>query len=132
MSNMQPIYIYEYKLEHINKYVLLDTINYNPEDELFCITSSIGLKAKIYSSIGLKARIYINKTINKSYFTISEGWPTQWYKLNSVVSINKKTKGFHLMSFNSLIDLSEQCNKFEYYKLTNILQLIIAKWDDWN
>ena len=36
------------------------------------------------------------------------------------------------MSFNSLIDLSEQCNKFEYYKLTNILQLIIAKWDDWN
>ena len=123
MSNMQPIYIYEYKLEDINKYVLLDTKNYNPEDELFCIISSIGLKA----------RIYINKTINKSYFTISENWHTQWYKLNSVVSLNKKTKGFYLMSFNSLIDLSEQCNKSEYYEyITNILQLIIAKWDNWN
>ena len=122
MSNIQPIYIYKIELEQINKYVLLDTINYNPEDELFCIISSISLKAMIY----------INKTINKSYFTISEDWPTQRYKLNSVVSINKKTKRFHLMSFNSLIDLSEQCNKFEYYKLTNILQLIIAKWDDWN
>ena len=85
----------------------------------------------IISFISLNARIYINKTINKSYFTISKDWQ-YWYKLNSVVSINKKTKRFHLMSFNSLIDLSEQCNKFEYYKLTNILQLIIAKWDDWN
>ena len=118
MSNIQPIYIYKFELEHINKYVLLDTINYNPEDEVFCIISFISLNA----------RIYINKTINKSYFTISEDWQ-YWYKLNSVVSINKKTKRFHLMSFNSLIDLSEQCNKFEYYKLTNILQLIIAKWD---
>ena len=87
----------------------------------------------IISSISLNARIYINKTINKSYFNISEDWHTHWYKLNSVVSINKKTKGFHLMSFNSLIDLSEQCNKSKYYEhITNILQLIISKWDDWN
>lgn len=123
MSNIQPIYIYRFESETLNKYVLLDTKNYNPEDELFCIINSIGLKA----------RIYINKTINKSYFTISEGWPTQWYKLNSVVSLNKKTNEFDLMSFNSLINLLEQCNKSKYYEhITNILQLIIAKWDDWN
>ena len=100
MSNIQPIYIYRFDLEHINKYVLLNTKNYNPEDELFCIISSIRLKA----------RIYINKTINKSYFTISENWHTQWYKLNSVVSLNKKTKGFYLMSFNSLIDFFKSFN----------------------
>lgn len=123
MSNIQPIYIYRFESETLNKYVLLDTKNYNPEDELFCIINSIGLKAKIY----------INKNINRSYFTISEGWPTQWYKLNSVVSLNKKTKGFYLMSFNSLINLLEQCNRSKYYEhITNVLQLIVAKWDDWN
>jgi hypothetical protein len=120
---MQLIYLYKFELEHLNTYILLDTKNYNPEDKLFCIVSSIGLKT----------RIYINKTINKSYFTISEGWLTQWYKLNSVVSLNKKTNEFHLMSFNSLIDLLKQCNKSEYYEhITNVLQLIVAKWDDWN
>ena len=118
---LKPIYIYEYKLEHINKYVLLDTKNYNSDDELFCIINSIGLKATIYT----------NKTINKSYFTINENWPTQWYKLNEVIYLNKKF-GFHLMSFNSLVDLLEQCNKSKYYEhITNILQLIVAKWDEW-
>lgn len=115
---MQPIYIYKFDLEHINKYVLLHTKNYSPDDELFCIVSSICLKS----------RIYINKSINNSYFTISEDWPTQWYRLNNVVSLNKKF-GFHLMSFNSLIDLLEEYKYYEH--ITNILQLIVAKWDEW-
>jgi hypothetical protein len=120
---MQPIYLYKFELEHLNKYILLDTKNYNPEDKLFCIVNSINLKTKIY----------INKIINKSYFTISEDWTTAWYNLDSVVSLNKKTKRFHLMSFNSLIDLLEDCNKSEYYDhITNVLQLIVAKGEDWN
>lgn len=45
-----------------------------------------------------------------------------------------KNCSFSLITFNELLNLIEDVNKetnYSKYKIINLLQLVVAKWDDW-
>jgi hypothetical protein len=83
--------------------------------------------------------VYIDKNI-EAYFNL---YPNKWPKLGSFISISKylKLNGFILIEFNSLIKLIDVTNKQDqphavtitiYRDLLKVLQLVLAKWNDWN
>jgi hypothetical protein len=132
---MQPIYIKSFKVkENFNKrcmtsYILSANKNYASNDEVRCIINSY--KNRFY--------IYVDKSI-ENYFNLYSG---NWPKLENIISISQylKLDGFTLIEFNSLISLINVINNppEPYYHndvyfrdLNDILQLILAKWDNWN
>ena len=133
--NMQPIYIKGFKVkEKFNKrwmtsYILSANKNYASNDEVRCIMNSY--RNNFY--------IYVDKSV-ENYFNLYSG---NWPKLEDIISISQylKLDGFTLIEFNSLISLinvinnpPEPCyhNNQYFTDINNVLQLILAKWDDWN
>jgi hypothetical protein len=131
---MQLIYIKTFKVkEKFNKrcmtnYILSTNKNYSSNDKVRCIMNSY--RNRFY--------IYVDKSV-ENYFNL---YSDKWSKLEKIVSISQylKLDGFTLIEFNSLISLINVINnlpetyyfKDERFNLNNILQLVLAKWDDWN
>lgn len=130
---MKPIYIKSFKRKIFKKgltnyFILSNDKNYICNNEIRCIVHSYK-----YNLL-----IYIDKSI-ESHFNL---YPEKWAKLGKLIPINQylNLNGFNLIDFNSLIELISKINNTpsnyyiaEYHKdLISLLQLVIAKWDDWN
>lgn len=135
INNMQSIYIKSFKVkEKFNKrcmttYILSANKNYASNDEVRCIMNSY--RNRFY--------IYVDKSV-ENYFNLYSG---NGPKLEKIISISQylKLDGFTLIEFNSLINLINVINNLpepyyhndDYFRdLNNVLQLILAKWDEWN
>jgi hypothetical protein len=128
---MQPIYIKcfkeKFKKKSITNYILSANKNYASNDEIRLI---------IYSPLR-GFNLYLDKNV-EDYFNL---YPTKGPKLKKIISISKylNMKGFTLIEFNSLINLitisnslKESYHKEIYSDLTNVLQLVLAMWEEWN
>jgi hypothetical protein len=128
---MQPIYIKcfkeKFKKKSITNYILSANKNYASNDEIRLI---------IYSPLR-GFNLYLDKNV-EDYFNL---YPTKWPKLEKIISISKylNMKGFTLIEFNSLINLitissspKESYHKGIYQDITNVLQLVLDMWEEWN
>ena len=133
INNMQCIYIKSFKVkEKFNKrcmtnYILSTNKNYASNDEVKCV---------MYSYVN-RFRIYVDKNV-ENYFNL---YSDKWLKLEKIISINQYLNlgGFTLIEFNSLINLitissspKESYPKGIYQDITNVLQLVLAMWKEWN
>jgi hypothetical protein len=136
---MKPIYINTLKRKIFKKgltnyFILSNDKNYSSQDKVYGIMYSFKSNFIIYISITIK-----------DYFNLYPEYPEKWLDLGKIISVNEylNSNGFSLIDFNSLINISDEINKApeysEHYKnakyfkdLISVLQLVIAKWDDWN
>ena len=127
--SIQPIYIYKFDY-YVDKstlpdnlryrYFILDSKVFNSEDKVHCL----------HRIDSLNAFLFINKEINNN-FNFNFKSSDSWWDLKSRVSRDNKcylnSKYFYLIDFKDLLALLS----ISKGNLTELLQLVLAKWDDW-
>jgi hypothetical protein len=123
-DNMQPIYIKKFKKFTV-QFILSGNKNCILDAEIRCIMRS---HKNCFD-------IYIDKNL-ESYFNL---YPSKGLKLQNIISVNQSIKSLSLIDFNCLLTLIDDVNNTPliYHRehtsnLINVLQLVLAKWDDWN
>jgi hypothetical protein len=128
-----PIYIYKFEgYACVDKYLLLSNKSFEAKSTFYQI---------IYYHQRINyTKIYIDKQINNIYFNNFNKY--NFELLETIIPINRaKNLGlnsFYPISFNQLFDFIEEINKIynpytpNHFDLKESLQLILAKWDEWN
>jgi hypothetical protein len=119
MSIIQPIYIYKFEClsSRYVRYVLFNSKQYFAQEEV-CL---------LVHNAGIKYDIYVNKEVEKTYDLCQR---RMWNKLEDIVHF--RTYSVNILDFKSLIVLINKVNRIEKCDdIKQLLQLILAKWDDW-
>jgi hypothetical protein len=112
---LQPIYIYTVEKNNKKAYILYYT---QPKDHAFCRFDCIN--CTLYISPDLSSNYDLEVRHSGAGFIVSTRF------LSSI----------RLITFNELLDIITEVNKsknvfWKVSKIINMLQLILAKWDDW-
>jgi hypothetical protein len=114
---MKPIYIY---------YLQSKSYTYN-QDKYFILHDLINLKGiALYGSQHNTFQIFFQSTIAKCYLNSRDLFD---------INIDRYITSFSLINFNQMVSLINDINNESKYcdslDVVSLLQLIIAKWDDW-
>ena len=125
---LKPIYIYKYSYEDevksYSKYFIVDNKNPNKLDQFIYLI-------RFYNY----DQLFINLKVNKDYEILEEV-----YSSKSIKDFDADIEHLSLIEFYDLIYLLEKMIEESNIrhawqsapKLIELLQLVLAKWDDWN
>jgi hypothetical protein len=132
---MKPVYIYKFEASTNTKYFILDNQNFEyPVDQFNYLTQ-----------LDNNDQIFINREVNQ-YYSLSTN-VANYYSIGTCAHSGDYTKAglyvdakfFTLIDFNDLLNLLDRIVKEKYdnswkgtFRLVELLQLIIANWDNWN
>lgn len=129
-----PVYIYKFEgYACVDKYLLLSNKSFDAKNTFYQIV--------YYCEKSNYNKIYIDEQINSTYFNKFNKY--NFELLETIIPINRSKNlglnSFYRISFNQLLVFINDFNRIIYNPFTpnhsdlrELLQLILAKWDDWN